>query len=650
MRICLVNMPFAPMSLPSLALTQLKSRIDDVLGDQAVQTEIHYFNLEFCDFIGIKNYKFLNGNDYSSGRNFGEWYFRSEAFPDLEDNQESYFKRYGLDMEDWFEDQGSKTFKHRKLQQTVQELCSKRHELGAFMDKLIIENRLHESDIVGFTSMFQQNLPSFAMARRIKEFNPNVKILMGGANCESPMGEQIVRHIPAVDYTFSGSALVSFPKFVQHILQGELAQCDQIDGVFSQTNIGMVKSLGLSLSIDHIIDLDYDSFLDKATPLLSQISQKPVLLFETARGCWWGEKAHCTFCGLNGGSMAFRAMKPKIAIPFLSSLFKRYMDRVDHFNCVDNIMPKEYPVEVFSRLEVPENVSIFYEVKSDLSLAEMRILKTKGVKSLQPGIEAMDSSILKLMKKGVTSVKNIHTLKNGAVAKIHTHWNLLFGFPGEKKDPYLHYFEMLPALFHLIPPDVMAAVRFDRYSPYHTEADDYGLKLRPKEIYYYLYPALDFDDMMDLVYYFDDESNQDYQVHARNYFNRLQEIHQQWIERWNGRDDKIFPEVYFSHNENRVLDSRSGEIIIHHLSETQINILRVLSKPRSKGSLRSNLKEDLRTGLDEALGDLIEKRLVFHDRMNSFISLVFESPIRYRQGQLEEYLVALEEYRSGIMT
>ena len=26
------------------------------------------------------------------------------------------------------------------------------------------------------------------------------------------------------------------------------------------------------------------------------------ILFESARGCWWGEKQHCTFCGLNGSS------------------------------------------------------------------------------------------------------------------------------------------------------------------------------------------------------------------------------------------------------------------------------------------------------------------------------------------------------------
>ena len=32
---------------------------------------------------------------------------------------------------------------------------------------------------------------------------------------------------------------------------------------------------------------------------------------ETARGCWWGERQHCTFCGLNGATMAFRSKTPE---------------------------------------------------------------------------------------------------------------------------------------------------------------------------------------------------------------------------------------------------------------------------------------------------------------------------------------------------
>ena len=46
---------------------------------------------------------------------------------------------------------------------------------------------------------------------------------------------------------------------------------------------------------------------------------------ETSRGCWWGEKRQCTFCGLNGGSIAFRA-KPqeRKVLPEISSAVSEF--------------------------------------------------------------------------------------------------------------------------------------------------------------------------------------------------------------------------------------------------------------------------------------------------------------------------------------
>lgn len=43
-----------------------------------------------------------------------------------------------------------------------------------------------------------------------------------------------------------------------------------------------------------------------------QASFASLLVLEGARGCWWGEKHHCTFCGLNGSLMKFRSKPPKV--------------------------------------------------------------------------------------------------------------------------------------------------------------------------------------------------------------------------------------------------------------------------------------------------------------------------------------------------
>src|SRR4029077_8771704 len=139
----------------------------------------------------------------------------------------------------------------------------KRFKLGPYMQDLITLYKLDRAQLVGFTSMFMQNTASFALARKLKQRNPGVVTVMGGANCEFPMGEVIAKHMDAIDFVFSGPALKSFPEFVQYCLDGRTAKGSTIRGVFSRH--GLPKSgtdtIGEDLEIDSPVELDYDSFL-----------------------------------------------------------------------------------------------------------------------------------------------------------------------------------------------------------------------------------------------------------------------------------------------------------------------------------------------------------------------------------------------------
>ena len=96
---------------------------------------------------------------------------------------------------------------------------------------------------------------------------------MGGSNCESPAGEAIARHVPDIDYVFSGPGLASLQEFVQAWLDGDRAACDRIDGVFSKANCGAARSGGLrigppvanvgrNIDINQPIEFDYDSYFE----------------------------------------------------------------------------------------------------------------------------------------------------------------------------------------------------------------------------------------------------------------------------------------------------------------------------------------------------------------------------------------------------
>jgi len=488
-RITLINMPFANLSIPSIALTQLKAVVESRLTEQ-VSINLLYLNHDFANYLGLDLYDLIVNSKESQNSGLGDWFFRQTAFPSLPDNADDYLSRYF-------------PFHTEQMNQLKALVLEKRRGLSSFLESLIRKYNLDQRELVGFTSMFMQNVASFSLAGKIKDKNKDVTTIMGGANCESPMGQVIVRYADAIDYVFSGPGLKSFPEFVEHQLAQEAWKCGSIKGVFTKKNYMFhsgPEAIGEELSIDVPIDLDYGPFVNTLSKNFPKRQVDPVLLFETSRGCWWGERAHCTFCGLNGTTMGYRAMNPELALKQFDSLFT-YAPKVSRLEAVDNILPREYLREVLPFMQTPENVEIFYEVKADLTESDVQVLAKARVKQIQPGIESLATSTLKLMKKGTSAFRNLALLKFCSMYDIEPAWNLLIGFPGEGAPVYEKYVNDLPLLVHLFPPSGVYPVRFDRYSPYFVKAGEYGLDLHPLDYYPMIYPFPQ-DAIDNLAYYF----------------------------------------------------------------------------------------------------------------------------------------------------
>ena len=77
--------------------------------------------------------------------------------------------------------------------------------------------------------------------------------------------------------------------------------------------------------------------------------------------------------------MYYRSMNPEKAINLISSFF-RFSSRVPRVSAVDNILPKSYFKEVLPYLNTPPEMTLFYEVKADLSEddVQIRILDPSG--------------------------------------------------------------------------------------------------------------------------------------------------------------------------------------------------------------------------------------------------------------------------------
>lgn len=611
-KISLLNLPFASLNLPSIALTQLKAVVQKEFADR-VAVEICYLNHDFGKYLDFHYYEPFS--DLGPQNGLADWFFRQVAFPDAPDNTDAYFERYFP-----FRSEGNEKVKRYILE--------KRRQLGPFLDALIDKYRLDEADLVGFTSMFSQNVASFALAKRLKERAPRIVTAMGGANCEWPMGAEVVKNVDQIDYVFSGPALKSFPRLVGHCLDQEMEKCDEIKGVLTKNNYRKPPAIiGEELPLDAEVELDYDLFLSDLETNFPDKEVKPILLFETSRGCWWGMKAHCTFCGLNGQTMNYRAMAPEKAVRHIQSLFK-YYPQVTIFECVDNIMPEHYLTEVFTAIKPPPDVKIMYEVKANLTVEDLKVLAGARVTSIQPGIEALATSTLKLMKKGTSAFQNISLLKNCLLSDIYPAWNLLVGFPGETSEVFEKYLHDIPLLTHLPAPAGVHQVRFDRYSPYYVRADEYGLDLRPKDYYGLIYP---FDEMSlsNLAYFFNDHNYQStYLMEVTEWIDRLREKVRYWVTRWKKENSARHPKLHFNRGERAhlVYDSRSEEVVEHDIGITGRRILEQLTRPKRIKDLAEYFKDEPGFNAEDGIASLQERGLIFQEN-GRFISLVMPGDI-----------------------
>lgn len=634
----LINMPFAALNTPSIALAQLKEVVNRELEDGVV--EELYLNHEFGVYLDHDAYSFIahSGEGHTCG--FGEWFFRQVAFPELEDNSKQFFDRYSTHFSP----------DHMAMYQNV--LAKKRETLDPFLDQIIDQYEIDQADVVGFTSMFFQTLPSAALARKLKERKPEIVIVIGGANCEAPMGIELARNMACFDFVFSGFGLISFPKFLKHIAAGEREECYKINGVFCKENSAqdeltgtqgsMLKILpnkqqpiGDELDINGpLIRMNYDSFLESYEEHFVYSKIKPYLFFETSRGCWWGQRSHCTFCGLNGGSMVYRAMKPELAKEMFEDLFERYGDQVDHLSGVDNIIPKEYVTDLLPKLDVPDNITMFYEVRADLSDDDMKVLADAHVFEIQPGIEAMNTHTLKLMAKGTTAFNNVNFLKHAVKHSVYPAWNLLIGFPGEVIETYEKYLADLQLLAHLPPPDDAFPVRFDRFSPYFMKAEHFQLDLHPLAWYSLTYPFPE-STLSNLAFYFEDRNyGAEYIKNTSLFVQPLKQKVATWKKLWlDAHERGTKPELYFKDQKysNAIFDSRFGENQEYQISDDAKKILRLCSRAKTFGSLVRESELEA-TEAQTAIDELNEKGLLYNEG-KGMLNLVFDTATSFTNAQ-----------------
>ncbi|PKK91087.1 MAG: hypothetical protein CVV64_04775 [Candidatus Wallbacteria bacterium HGW-Wallbacteria-1] len=637
MMIKLINMPFASVLKPSLGLGQIQAQ----LKADEIDVETLNFNVEFGRLIGFANYEFINLiRRYET--QIGEWLFADAAWgegfienPDEVLDQvcsESLQLHRIADPKSWFMD-----IRERIVPQFM-EYCIE----TLFQDGI--------PEIIGFSSLYFQNIASFALARRVREIAPQVKIVFGGPNFHGEMGIEYIEKLPFIDVVCLGeaddTALPLFRALLQNMppvgLQGIMYR-DEAGAIILSAPPQPVSSEVIN-SVPHPDFTDYFRQIAQGG-LMDDAGWKKCcyIPFESSRGCWKGDRQHCAFCGLNHQGMGFRQKDSSKVMEILRHYCDKYPVR--RFHATDNIIPQQYFSQLLNRLKnepLPEDVRVFWEVRSTLKRDDLRAFAEAGITILQPGIESLSTSLLNAMRKGVSALKNVHFLKVCRNFGIHVIWNLMTGIPGEKKEDYDEMCRLIPMIVHLAPPfGGPRIIEMHKFSPYYFESvrdEKWAANVRAKAWYRTIYPEKLLD--LDRIAYFFDADWKD--VLPSDAYAELDRKISAWIDIW--QKSPRLPVLNWRNADNGrivIMDTRSlTRTGTWELDSLETSVYRAIDDPASPlGITRTiGLSDDQVSRVEAILHSFVSSGIAIREK-NTYLGLalpegIVEPDFHWRNGEL----------------
>jgi ribosomal peptide maturation radical SAM protein 1 len=407
---------------------------------------------------------------------------------------------------------------------------------GHFLDLLFEAIPWERYDIVGFSVIMGQTVASLAVAKRIKSRYGGVRTIFGGPNTSWPMGAEMLRSFPEIDFILEGEADETVAPLVRAI-RSSSGVPSRLGGLMYRDDEGRVRRAG---DVAPVHDLDALPVPDFG-PFFEQMERfglrhvQPYLSIETSRGCWWGSKHHCTFCGIDDILMKFRSKSPAHILDEITTLSARH--RYTEFFAVDSIINLSFCNELLPilgrlRAEHGWDFNFFFESKSNIRREQAQLFRYGGVNSVQPGLESFSDHILRLMDKGTSGARQIQCLKFLAEQEIFPNWNLIYRNPGETPQDIRGTIAVIPFLHHLLPlhPGGLIQMQVNRFAPYHNDPGRYGLgNVRAKPYYRDIYP----DDRIDhemLAFYFDYDYEDPNEEELKELYRELHRTVEVWRE------------------------------------------------------------------------------------------------------------------------
>jgi len=474
--------------------------------------------------------------------------------------------------------------------------------------------------LAGFSICFGQLTSSLYLIRNLKEQVPNIRVVIGGSSCAGQMGKSLLLTFPEIDFVIRGEGEMPLLHLVRS-LADEHCDPDQLSShavlarPLSRACPGSCMEQVPSLDNLPIPDFeDYFATLRQFSPARRFFPKIPM---EISRGCWWrkrspaGKQGGCAFCNLNLQWDGYRSKTHARIVAEVDALTRRHQSLAVSF--MDNLLPAKGMEGLFKKLAVSgKDFQLFAEIRATTSTRALMAMGAAGTETVQVGIEALSTSLLRKLKKGTSAITNLQIMRDCEIPGLpNLTGNLILHFPSSDERDVA---ETLANLSFALPfrPLKPASFWLGYESPVFLSPAAYGIRKRGNHpLYRRLFPR---EILRTLTLMINDYSGQ--KRYQRRIWKRVEEEMDRWQERYRElhRDPGSRPILSYRDGGDFIIirERRAGQDdMTHRLTGTSREIYLFCQAHRSLREILGQFPRFQEDRLLPFLKMMVSKRLMF---------------------------------------
>ena len=249
-------------------------------------------------------------------------------------------------------------------------------------------------DLVGMTAMSFTLVDNLKVAQIAKETDNNIKVILGGPHPHIFPEETI--NLPNIDFLVLGEGEETVVELMKHI--GNIKKLKETKGIVFKDH-GRVINTGLR---PLIMDLDKVPFPARALTHYKKYSsllakRTPITTMETSRGCPY----KCIFCDRPHLGKVFRARSPKNVVDEIEECVNMGIKEILIYD--DTFTINRQRVIDICKMIIEQKLDIGWDIRARVNTVDrelLHLMRKAGCQRIHYGVEAGNSSILEVLKKG----------------------------------------------------------------------------------------------------------------------------------------------------------------------------------------------------------------------------------------------------------